>query len=406
MYTEICNKSFNPAYNNTTVFKEGVFYMIIHVVKSGESIYSIASQYGVTPESIIQNNQLNEADNLVIGQTIVIITGENIPKTKTIAVNGYAYPNIDRGVLYETLPDLSFITLFTYGFTPEGELVTIDDDEVIEAARSYGTAPLMLISTLSPSGVFSNELAHTLLNNNETQDILINNILNNMRSKNYYGLDVDFEYILPEDRQNYINFISKLTATLNDEGYLVMVALAPKISADQPGLLYEAHDYGALGAAANAVLLMTYEWGYTYGPPMAVAPIPNVRRVLDYAVTEIPRNKIFMGIPNYGYDWTLPYVKGSRARSISNVGAVDLAREVGAEIKYDYNAESPYFNYYDSDGNEHVVWFEDARSIQAKLELVEEYDFVGVSYWNIMKYFPQNWLVLNSMFNIFRPYNQ
>ena len=71
-----------------------------------------------------------------------------------------------------------------------------------------------------------------------------------------------------------------------------------------------------------------------------------------------------------------------------------------AQIQYDVVAQSPFFNYYDDKGKQHVVWFEDARSIYAKLRLVNEFKLSGVSYWTIAKYFPQNWLVLNSLFDV------
>lgn len=122
---------------------------------------------------------------------------------------------------------------------------------------------------------------------------------------------------------------------------------------------------------------------------------------MDYGVTQIDPAKILLGIPNYGYDWTLPFVQGeSRARSISNVEAQVLARQVGAEIQWDPVAMSPFFFYEDEDGREHEVWFEDESSIRAKLELVEEYGLAGVSYWNLMRYFPGNWRVLNEMFEV------
>ncbi|NMA80313.1 MAG: spore gernimation protein, partial [Clostridiales bacterium] len=111
-------------------------------------------------------------------------------------------------------------------------------------------------------------------------------------------------------------------------------------------------------------------------------------------------DKILLGIPNYGYDWTLPFVRGTAARTISNTEAVNLARQVGARIQYDTQAQAPFFNYYDNLGRQHVVWFEDARSIEAKLNLVDKYKLGGVSYWTIMNYFPQNWLVLGSMYEI------
>ncbi|SFR92226.1 glycosyl hydrolase family 18 protein [Anaeromicropila populeti] len=134
---------------------------------------------------------------------------------------------------------------------------------------------------------------------------------------------------------------------------------------------------------------------------MAVAPLNQVKKVLDYAVTAIPPEKIFMGMPNYAYDWTLPFVRGtSAAQSLGNVAAVDLARQYNTTIQYDDVSQAPYFYYTDSNEAQHVVWFDDARSILAKLTTASEYNLHGVSYWNIMKFFPQNWLVANQIFSI------
>ena len=143
---------------------------------------------------------------------------------------------------------------------------------------------------------------------------------------------------------------------------------------------------------------MTYEWGYTYGPARAIAPLNLVEQVVQYAVSAIPNKKILMGIPNYGYDWTLPFVRGTSARSLTNTGAVNLAARVGAQIQFDATAQSPFFQYYDASGKRHAVWFEDARSIEAKLRLANRYQLGGVSYWTVNSFFPQNWLVLESLY--------
>lgn len=133
---------------------------------------------------------------------------------------------------------------------------------------------------------------------------------------------------------------------------------------------------------------------------MAVAPIFQVRKVLDYAVTEIPREKIRLGIPNYGYDWPLPFERGvTRARTVGNVEAVQIAVEQGAEILFDEMAQSPYF-YYEAEGIRHEVWFEDVRSMQAKFDLIREYDLNGAGYWQIMRLFRANWLLLADQFYI------
>jgi len=131
---------------------------------------------------------------------------------------------------------------------------------------------------------------------------------------------------------------------------------------------------------------------------MAVAPIDQVRRVVEYAVSVIPKEKISMGIPNYGYDWPLPYEQGvTKAKTISNLEAIQIAIDNGAEIQYDEVAQSPYFNYQQA-GVEHVVWFEDVRSLKAKFDLIREFDLSGAGYWQFMNYFRVNWLLMNTMF--------
>ena len=214
-------------------------------------------------------------------------------------------------------------------------------------------------------------------------------------------MDVDFEYLFAEDKDAYVAFIAGTTALLNENGYFCVVALPPKTSDEQMGLLYEGIDYAALGEAANICFVMTYEWGYRLGPPMAVAPIGSVRRVVEYARSRIPAEKLILGISNYGYDWTLPYVRGeSVAPSLSTVEAVALALERGAEIQFDEQAASPYFYYTDENGREHVVWFEDARSYQEKVNLIKEYSLAGGFIWDLMRRNPQGFVTLNALLDV------
>ena len=350
----------------------------------------------------MQNNPfLNGVPNINVGEKLAInfLGG----KRESMSVLGYVYPNVNKDTLIRTLPYLTYISIFTYGIKPDGSLIPIDDEEIIRISKDYAVAPIMHISTLTEEGVFSNELSHTVVNNLQVQNNLIENILSMIKEKGYYGLDIDFEYVFPEDRANYTWFIKRVTDRLNIEGYIVFTALAPKTSVDQKGLLYEAHDYMGIGHVSNYVLLMTYEWGYAYSPPMAVAPIDKVEEVVSFGVTQIMPDFIFMGVSNYGYDWPIPFVAGTtRAKSISNVEAVDIARRYGVSIDFDTTAQAPYFYYTAEDGVEHVVWFEDARSIQAKVQLVTYYGLSGVGVWNLMRYFPQCWLIINYMFKIKR----
>ncbi len=376
--------------------------MQIYVVKEGDTIDRIATAFTTDVEEIAYDNQITEPYRLAVGQALLIPVEEEVREKRSVYVNGYAYPYIRDEVLLETLPYLTNLSAFSYGFTIEGDLIPpqVDDSRMIREALIQGTAPILVLTPFDQTGMFNNYLISEITQNMTAQQNLIDQMLSVMEEKGFVGIDLDFEYILPQDRVAYADFVANVRAQAAPRGYTVSVALAPKTSANQKGLLYEGKDYKLLGAAADSVLLMTYEWGYTYGPPMAVAPINKVREVVEYAITEIPTEKIDLGIPNYGYDWTLPFVQGnSRARTIGNVEAVKIAIENDAVIQFDETAMSPFFRY-EKDGVQHEVWFEDVRSMREKFHLIAEYGLRGMGYWQIMKLFRANWLLLTDTFNI------
>lgn len=424
--------------------------MIIYTVKAGDSVYKIANQYGTTTNDIVYANQLSNPDRLAIGQALVvpvdyfeytvrrgdslysiarrynttvsklvednpsitnpsmIYVGQSIRISagdkiiRSIDVNGYAFPNIREDALENALPNLSFFSIFSYQIREDGSVVPINDEGLINTAWNNDVKPFMVITNIGDSGGFNSDLVSTVLYDENVKNTLINNVIEILNNKNYAGLDVDFEYVYPSDREAYNNFLREVANRIKPLGYILTTAVAPKISANQPGLLYEAHDYPVHGEVADHVIIMTYEWGYTYGPPMAVAPINEVERVLRYAVSAIPSRKILMGMPNYGYDWTLPYRRGSRANAISNLQAVNLAINNGATIQYDEVSQAPFFYYTDENGARHVVWFDDARSLTARLRLVEKYNLGGVSYWTINRLFRTLWYTLRALYDVNR----
>lgn len=417
--------------------------LVIYVVQRGDTLYSVSKKYALPVQAIQKENGLI-SDRLVPGQALVVLSGENtytvrrgdslhsiskkrgvlpeglkqanprlrppyrlqpgaqlsLPeqRKKSILVNGYVFPqkNIDFNGIF---PSISSLCIFSYHANTDGTLIAIEDTELILQARANRVAPIMTITNMNAGG-FNSSLAHTLLTDTALQADYIRHILHTLDSKSYFGLNVDFEYVYPDDLEAYNRFISRMARILGKKRIPLTTALAPKIGAGQQGLLYTAHDYAHHGAQADRVILMTYEWGYTKGPAMAVAPLQKVREVLQYAVSLIPGEKILLGIPNYGYDWTLPFVRGTSARSLSNPEAVALASDAGVSIEYDETAQAPFFRYTDSSNRRHEVWFGDARSVQAILELVNLYGLGGVSYWTLARPFPQNWPVLRSMFNV------
>ena len=132
---------------------------------------------------------------------------------------------------------------------------------------------------------------------------------------------------------------------------------------------------------------------------MAVAPLNAVERVVQYAVSRIEAGKLLLGFPNYAYDWTLPYEAGlTRAVTLGNEAAAQLAFDTGSEIFFDEPAQTPWFSYTGMDGAVHEVWFEDVRSAQAKFALLPEYGLLGLGYWNFMRPFTAGFSLQNYLF--------
>ena len=371
-----------------------------HTVRPGETLFSIARACGISLRRLWQNNwSLGGGTEIFPGQSLVL-SFQDEPQRSAV-FNGYAYPYIGVPLLDAELPYLTCLSPFTYGISAQGGLLPLEDDALLSAARARGTNPVMHLSTLTEDGAFNTARAVEVLTDGSLQEHLLEEIRQTLLRRGYVGLDVDFEFLPGHLAAAYAAFLDRLRRLLRAQGRFLWAALAPKTDSLQKGLLYEGHSYPAVGAAADAVLLMTYEWGYTAGPPMAVSPLPSVRAVLDYAASQIPPEKILLGLSNYGYDWPLPFVRGStRAVSISNQQAIRLALEHGIAIQYDETVQAPFFHYTDSGSVIHEVWFDDARSLSARLALIGEYGLLGAGIWNLMRPFSQTWLTLASMYDI------
>lgn len=286
--------------------------MEIHVVRPGDTLYSIAQRYGVSMARLLEDNEPPNPVRLSVGQTLVVRHPEQVyqvqpgdtlytiarahgltvrqlwqrnpglgggaliysgqelvlsyrqPPLGKLAAGGYAQPDVDQNLLRKTLPNLSDLAPFTYGFTSQGELLPLNDAALLAAARTAEVRPWLHLSTLTADGTFSNQLSHAIFTDGQAQNRLIADLVEEVQRKGYQGVDVDFEFILPEDVLRYPEFIANLRKSLAPIGVPVMVALVPKTSADQKGDFYQGHNYRLLGAAADYAFLMTYEWGYTY----------------------------------------------------------------------------------------------------------------------------------------------
>lgn len=375
----------------------GSFYW----VRPGDSLYSIARRFGINYQTLASINGLSATSILPVGLRLYIP-----PRPRRSAeINAYVEPIAGRvspeleQSARSAAPHLTYLAPFSFQIQRDGTLKEPPLNNFRRIAETNGAVLLMAVTNLE-QGQFSTELGRLILTNEQLQNTLLDNIIATAKRLNFKDIHFDMEHLPRELRESYNAFLRKAKARLSAQGFLMSTALAPKTSATQAGEWYEAHDYRAHGQISDFVVIMTYEWGYSGGPAMPVSPLPQVRQVIEYALTEMPASKIMMGQNLYGYDWTLPFVPGSVARAVSPQDAILLALENNVPIDYDTTAQAPHFDYTDSSGRRHTVWFEDARSIQAKFNLVKELGLRGVSYWKLGISFPQNWLLIENNFDV------
>jgi spore germination protein len=368
----------------------------------GDNLYSIAKQFGTNTATLASINELPDPDVLVVGQALVLPSTPS-PDRPFIETNLYVewYTDIPSQHVVDQVekaaPQLTYMMPFAYEILRDGSLTTMNWGKLGEVGKKYQVETVIVLTNIE-NGAFSDTLAHVILTDEQVKQRVFEQAVAQAKEKGTTHIHTDFEYIGRENREHYVNFLKELKEFA--KGFTISCSLAPKTSADQKGKWYEGFDYKGLGEVANFVVVMTYDWGYSGGPPMAISPIGPVRKVLEYAISEIDPNKVLMGQNFYGYDWTLPYKQGNPfAKTVSPQQAIQLAKERNVAIEYDPIAQAPFFHYW-RDGKEHEVWFEDARSIQAKFKLLKDLKLLGISYWHSGFDFPQNWYLLNEMFRV------
>lgn len=423
--------------------------MTIHVVQNGETINSIADIYGVSVDRLILNNGIKNPGRLVVGETIVILypeitytivegdtlsgiaekyevtiyqllrnnpylsdreyiyPGETIiisyegNMIRAIETNAYAYPFIDMNVLRKTLPFLTYLTIYSYTVTDKGEINDIDDTEIIETAKVYEVAPIMMLIAAARSMEEEINVMHSIISSRVIQERFFENILRVLQTKGYSGVSINTPYIIPMDRSLYEDFIIKLADRLSKEGYKLYNAFSMRIFQLLSGTIFTALNYSRLGQEVDGFTLISYAYGYSEGIPPGTTSFDTFRRFIEYSARLLPPEKTSIGIPVIGYVWKYPYIPNvSKGMAISHDSAIDIAFDNNAEIQFDEITNTAYFLYTLVD--EFFVQFWDARSVDNFVKLVPEFGLNGISIWNIMNWFPQMWLVINSQYNIIK----
>ena len=373
-----------------------------YVVQEGDTVLDIANSFGVPVLQILRNNPfLANREYIYPGETLVMSYFDNAPR---ITTNGYANVFISNDILINTLPYLTYLSILGYRIIAGGEILEIDDTKLIQTARDYGVAPLLILSTLSVGGQENIEAAYNVLNNENLMDKLIDNLIIILKKKGYYGVNLTYQLLNNATLSAYETLNTKAYNKLKSEGLAFFVTISPNTVFAADRISFERIDYGKIMQQSDGAIVLNYLWGTYLGPPAPIASITKINEFLDYLIPQTQPDKLVIGMPLIAYDWELPYSIGlSKASSITIDGAITLAGQYGATIQFDEIAQTPYFTYNEGIAGiarEHVVWFVDARSIDAILKVILERGLSGSGIWNIMSYYPQMWLVTNTQYEI------
>ena len=374
----------------------------IYIVKEGDNLSEIASRYGIPLMQLYRNNPyLWEREYIYPGEEIVI----SYDTIDTIITNAYAFPYIDSKILTKALPYLTYLSILNYKTLRRGEIESFyDDTDIIKIAKEFGVLPIMLVTSVSVRGERDPEMVYEILLNPEYQVRHAQSMLNVMKEKGYYGVNITITFLNNTNQELYLNYLERVASILNKEGYPVFITIDPNFITDGNNLLFEEVNYTQYNRITKETYIMSFYWGTQYGPPMPVGSVENISLYVDYLKQMMESEKINVGFPVLGYEWALPYIEGfSKGNAISLDGAIELALLMKATIMFDDVSKTPYFEYSINAQNkqsQYIVWFVDARTLAAIIELVINNKLGGMGLWNIMNFYPQLWLMVNSTFEI------
>jgi spore germination protein YaaH len=306
------------------------------------------------------------------------------PPRPRVVVASVPYWNMPHGteVVLHNRQAVNEVSPWIYGLSSSGQIVEQHGtgqagviDANIKRLRAAGEPLLPSLADVT-NGQWSYRPVSRILHSPALMARQIDEIVRLVEANHYAGIDIDYEQLQAGDRQDFTTFCERLAGALHAKGKLLSVALFAKTSnaGNQPTNV--AQDYHAIGRVADQVRLMGYDYHWAGSAPGPIAPVDWLRDVLRYAKTQIPADKIVLGIPLYGYDWS-----GGHGTGLSWLQALRLSRQYHVSPRYDASAQAPWFTYTDSAGRKHTVWFENAASSRAKFDIAQGDGIGGVYLW-------------------------
>ncbi|HHW17880.1 MAG TPA: glycoside hydrolase [Firmicutes bacterium] len=299
----------------------------------------------------------------------------------------YANEDIARQDLQLHARQIDHLLPFWFGITEEGGLNSDVDQEAERVAEEAGIPILAIIHNYSSREY--GPLVHRVLTNEAIRRNLIRNIVRLVRTRRYLGVNIDFEFVPPRDRPNLTAFMRELYEALAPLRKQVTISVPAELEENPQHPFSGAFSYRDLARYSDYLYVLAYD--EHFATPGPVASIGFVRRVMDFAESQVPVVKLKLGIPVYGYDWVQP---GEFPLTLSYADASETAQAHGATIIYDEEAQEPHFTY-TADGVRHIVWFEDVRSFLVKFEEVLRRMWRGIGVWRLGQEDPRIWALVD-----------
>jgi len=278
------------------------------------------------------------------------------------------------------LKSITWISPTSSYITKGGVFVGRVSNSVLELARANN----VLVVPLVANEGFSKDIAHEFLTNLKVRDEVLSNLTSFVVNGNYDGINIDFEGVDPSDREALTEFMRLLSIKLHEHSKIVSIDVPAKTYDSKEGWS-GAYDYKALGNYCDYVVLMVYDYHWSGSSPGPISPLDWLRGVLSYTTSVMPKEKIVVGIPFYGYDWS-----GGRGSGVTFSEAINLAMSTNAKVYFDDNSGEYYFK-----AQGHEVWFQGAKSTELRLNIiVHNYNITNIAAWRLGAEDPKTWEVI------------
>jgi spore germination protein YaaH len=312
---------------------------------------------------------------LLIG--LLVGCGRDSPQWRDGVLAAVPYWNFGAARLDDHAGRIDTYSPWVYGIAADGTVVPQRPGADTAALRSRppGTRYVPTVAN-ALDGTFSYGPVSKVLHDPAARDRHVRSLVTLAEKPHVAGIDLDYEDLRAGDRAAFTSLVRQVAAALHARDRTLSVDLFAKDTDAGYAPRNVAQDYRQLGRVVDQVRLMAYDYHWETSGPGPISPIPWVRRVVRYATTTIGADKVVLGMSLSGYDWV-----GHRGTDRSVAALERAASDRNVPVRWDSTAQAPWYEYRDAQGRRHEVWFENDRSVDAKLALARSAHLAGVFFW-------------------------